>query len=172
MGGGGGGCWGAVQVALLRGAALGRLQAQRGFPSALCCGVCWAPAAVAHRGVGSRVLLNNSAFPGRGRGGLTPPPPGPGFHCGKKGDLQKDILIWAVLVHTLLNFWVPGPPPPFSKTLALPRLQGAWVEHPPPPPTRGLVPNAPPPPTSGGERTGQPHAAGARPPSSPASLVQ
>ena len=73
-----------------------------------------------------------------GGGGADTPPFRPGFHRGGM-KLQKEIWIWVFLVHKLLEFWVPGPPPPFlRRALSNPRndqpahAQHSW--HPPPPP--------------------------------------
>ena len=44
--------------------------------------------------------------------GLTSPPSDPDFIVGKNEVLQMEILISLFLVHKLLDFWVPGPPPP------------------------------------------------------------
>ena len=37
---------------------------------------------------------------------------------GKNEILQKEILIWLFLVHKLLDFWVPGLPPPLKENSA------------------------------------------------------
>ena len=75
------------------------------------------------------MLLDNSASPGLrgwGGGGLTPPPPSdPDFIVGKHEILQKELLIWLILVHNLLDFWVPGPAkPPSPPFLIHPFLGG------------------------------------------------
>ena len=64
---------------------------------------------------GAEFCFRTQHLPGRGGewGGLAPPPlPDPNFTVGKNEISQKEVLIWLFLVHKLLDFWVPGPPPP------------------------------------------------------------
>ena len=42
---------------------------------------------------------------------------------GKNEILRKEILIWLFLVHKLLDFWVPRPPPPFQENS---RARSRW----------------------------------------------
>ena len=74
-----------------------------------------------------RVLLHNSGSLGWGGGANPPPPSDPDFIVGKDEIVQKEILIWLFLVHKLLDFWVPDPPPPLCLCLPLSPTGGAPV---------------------------------------------
>ena len=78
---------------------------------------------------GTEFCLTTQRLPGGGGG--TPPPWDRDFIVGKSEILQKEILIWLFLVHKLLDFWVPGPPPPSLKensARALQLMDRSWPQ--------------------------------------------
>ena len=83
-----------------------------------------------------RVLLNNPTSPGGGGGGLTPP-----TRISSRDKMKfckRKYGFGLFLLHNLLHFWVPAPPPPQRNTLASP-------SHAKPVPTQPLHPAKGPP---------------------------